>query len=509
MFNNYPALPYAVAVVFAMAAIYSIPLSITLLPTIILLVLCSAIALLLRNNRRFRTFPLFIASLVLAAYAMSNAKEQNIYNDEAHYEKLCGTIIDTPRQTAHHTLITLYIQQGALKGKKIRTYLPERCYEQVKLGESYEVYGNVTPFYNFNTEESNFNYVRWAQARGLLAQMWVREGAFSKVDSQLEALPFLERITVKGKLLRGRLIELFRSQGMAEEHISMLSAMAFGERSAIDQDTREMFALTGVAHLLALSGLHLSILYMLLYILLARGVPRVVGNTMVVVAVWLYVVIVGMPISVVRAAVMLTICTFLAIDDTRRLTANSLAIAVIVMLFVNPMTILDVSFYMSVGAVFSLFVFNRPLYNLVNPMFLNSHRLVRWLWTAVVVSTSAQIGVLPVVIYFFGYISTYFLLANIVAVLLVTFFLYCVFLALLFWWLPPVRFIFLSLITAFLTALTAILSLILSFKGVAINNLHISTLQLIILYLIVALLAVLVIRVSAIIDKRRIERVSL
>ena len=94
------------------------------------------------------------------------------------------------------------------------------------------------------------------------------------------------------------------------------------------------------------------------------------------------------------------------------------------MLLFNPYCLWDVGFQMSFAAVLAIFVFFLPIYRVVPKEWTFTHCFGRWVWTVVAVSVAAQLGVAPLVLYYFGRFSCYILLTNIVAIPLATVVIY-------------------------------------------------------------------------------------
>jgi len=201
--------------------------------------------------------------------------------------------------------------------------------------------------------------------------------------------------------------------------------MTLGDKSMISTEQQQDYSVAGGSHILALSGLHIGLLYMILLTLVTAAMSlvrrvlhadmyrskRIVVQVATLVAVWSYVMVVGCQPSVVRAATMLTVYGLVSLLNRSRQSLNTLAIAAVVMLFVNPLSLWDVGFQLSFMAVLGIVLFS-PRRRL--------NGLLSMLW----VTVSAQIGVAPLILYYFGRFSCYFLLANVLVVPCATLLLY-------------------------------------------------------------------------------------
>jgi competence protein ComEC len=239
-----------------------------------------------------------------------------------------------------------------------------------------------------------------------------------------------------------------------------------------------VYSQTGASHVLALSGLHLAIIYTLLSLLTVGRRRRMVSQALLVLSIWAFVFLVGLPSSVVRAAVMLSVYALLSLGHRDKMSVNTLAFTAMMMLMVNPMALYDVGFQLSFMAVFSILVC-LPLFERVfSRQYLLTHRPVRWAWSLVSVSCAAQIGVAPLIAYYFGRFSTYFLLTNFIVVPAATLILY---LSLIVFILPSLTFLLIYAVSI----LNKTLTLIASIPGTCIDGLHPSVIQVSMVYLII------------------------
>lgn len=276
---------------------------------------------------------------------------------------------------------------------------------------------------------------------------------------------------------RERLLTHFRQQGLEGEAYALVAAMTLGDKSAIDRDLRQTYNVTGAAHVLALSGLHMGIIYALLSLLTLRR-RRVVVQTLIVIALWAFVFIVGMPVSAVRSASMLSLYALLSLGYREKASLNALAFTAIVMLVVSPYTLFDIGFQMSYLAVLSILVWTPVMQSWLSPALQQRYRLVRWTWGMVAVTLAAQLGVAPLIAFYFGRVSTYFLLTNFLAIPGVTI---IVWLALATLFVSPL----VPVLTAVVRGLDTGLSLIARLPFASIEGLHPSVLQIVLTYVFI------------------------
>ena len=311
-----------------------------------------------------------------------------------------------------------------------------------------------------------------AQERGLTVRQWQRQQQVPDADSRLgrSRLYFLQ--------LRERVLQRYRQQGLDGEAYAMVAAMSVGDKSAVSKDVRQSYNVSGAAHVLALSGLHMGIIYALLTLLTSRLRLRLLSQTVIVLSLWAFVFLVGMPPSAVRSATMLSLYALLSLGYRQHTSVNALAFTAIVILIVSPYTLFDIGFQLSFVSVLSILVW-LPIMERWVPLDLQQrHRMVRWLWGMTAVSLAAQLGAAPLVAYYFGRFSTYFLLTNFLAIPAVMLILYLALGTLL--WAPLA--VVLSTVVSLLNKGLAAIS---RWPLASIENLQPSGLQIALIYLLI------------------------
>ena len=160
------------------------------------------------------------------------------------------------------------------------------------------------------------------------------------------------------------------------------------------------------------------------------------------------------------------------------MSINTLAFTAIVMLMANPLSLFDVGFQMSFMAVFFILLF-MPLFNeLIAQKNLMSHRVVKWFWSIFAVSCAAQIGVAPLIAYYFGRFSTYFLLTNLIVLPAAMLILYLSLVVLL---IPSFAYLLLYIVSRLNAALIRIATM----PYASIEDLHPSIMQVVMIYVII------------------------
>ena len=358
----------------------------------------------------------------------------------------------------------------------------------LKIGDGLRIQSRIRP--NSEWRRGTFDYKRYLEVHGFSGQTFVSSWKWQKAQVSLKSLSRLERTKLYFLKLRSRLLARIMTEDVDGDAVAVVAAMALGDKSALSQELREVYSVTGASHVLALSGLHLGIIYMLLTFLFGgRFFTFLPSYLFTFTTVWSFVFLVGMPVSVVRSAVMLTAYALLSLGHRDRMSVNTLAFTALLVLLVSPLSLYDISFQMSYLAVFSILLLVPLSERLFPPSYLMEHRIVKWLWGIVSVSCAAQIGVAPLTAYYFGRFSALFLLTNLIVIPGVTLILY---LSMVVFVMPSLAYILLYIVSVLNTLITAIASI----PGASIDGLHPTKLQTTMTYVVIVACYLLAFRFS-------------
>ncbi len=216
--------------------------------------------------------------------------------------------------------------------------------------------------------------------------------------------------------LRQGLGEMLKSRIPHPESRQIASALLIGQKQNLDPDIRAAYVQAGVMHILAVSGLHVGIIYALfIFILKPLRLSKTQSRyflTMVVLVIWLYAFLTGLSPSVVRASTMFSLLTFGQMRERKPPVFNILAFSAILMITWNPEVIFEVGFQLSYLAVGGI-VLIQPL---LLKWWLPPNKFWEYVWQLTTVSLAAQLATFPLSIYYFHVFPTYFLLGNLLII---------------------------------------------------------------------------------------------
>lgn len=406
--------------------------------------------LLTRRRPGLRVFSLFfaIAATVLAAAGMLRFETERIETVWPGGERVWTLRVKGVNKVADDAVSVDAAVVGAesgLNGKTVRLRLNGEGAKSIAGGQTVAVYGQIqTPGGAGNP--GDFDYASYLLIHQVSGTLYVRPGEWKTLRAARVA-----HLTDRLQRFRQTLTDRY-SQYFSVDDAAILSALTLGDKAYLTDDVREVFTDTGTSHILALSGLHLSILFALLNLFVLRHVRhrrwRLVLNLLALLFLWTFVVLAGVPVSLVRAACMFSLMQAgLALQHTRNASLNHLSTAALVILLIDPLSLFDVSFQLSFSAVAGILLFNQyvwcrlPLpeadWSQMQMAKLQeqdggrlSARLARFLRPRsrltdfcrnvivpfCTVSFAAQVGTLPFTLYYFHQFAPYALLANVIVI---------------------------------------------------------------------------------------------
>ncbi len=199
----------------------------------------------------------------------------------------------------------------------------------------------------------------------------------------------------------------------------------------------QAYANTGVVHVIAISGLHLGLIYGILLMLTKglRGRKLALLRAVIIIAsLWVFTLLAGAQASVVRSAVMFTTLAIGAVLNRNASIYNTLALSALLLLLYNPFWLWDVGFQLSYAAALSIIIFFKPIYNWL--YFQN--KLLDAVWKLMAVTLAAQLLTTPFSLYYFHQFPLLFFITNLVAVPLSSVILIGEILLCVFAFIPPV-----------------------------------------------------------------------
>lgn len=392
---------------------FAFPYEVTLYSILALLLL----ALLSYKNLIIRYILLYVSVFLLGAVMYQRTVKEYTIGGESR-QNIKAIIVSSPTQHGKVMRCDVVVANGRMAGRRMRTSIMRdtigQRYRRLSIGTGIECDAFIAPPKDFG--DGNFSYSRYLLCNGISATAFVPVNRWRFVSIPLSCLSVTDMLRLRASQYREKLISRYKASGLNDISLSLVSAMTLGERSMISKSVREEFSATGTSHVLAMSGLHLSIIYLFLTYAWGRRKKWVVVSLVNIILIWSFVFIAGLPTSLVRSAIMLTTYCVLRVLRYESQPLNTLSLAAFIIVLGNPMSVYDVGFQMSFMAVMGILTLVPWIMGRLGERAVLRLPALRVCISFIAVSCVAQLAVAPLIAYYFGRFSSYFLLANVVAI---------------------------------------------------------------------------------------------
>lgn len=336
-----------------------------------------------------------------------------ILHDEG---KMLATILETSEEKPNSIKNLIRINNVSLNDSSVNTNEKMLVYFEksdvaAALGPGNVILFEASPqLIQNNGNPYEFDYQGYMSQKKIYRQVYLKSEAWRQTGETKFSL-----ITLSEKA-REKLLTIYRNQRLGENETEILSALTLGYKRGLDPETKQVFSSSGAMHILAVSGLHVGIIYAVFSWFFGFLRKRKYGKYLFILlslfVLWTYAFITGLSPSVLRAATMFSLLCVATNINRNASIYNSLAIAAFVLLLINPNNLYEVGFQLSFAAVFGI-VFLQPR---LSTLWAVKNRLLKYFWTLLTVSIAAQIATFPFTAYYFNQFPSYFWLSNLVVI---------------------------------------------------------------------------------------------
>lgn len=257
---------------------------------------------------------------------------------------------------------------------------------------------------------NGFDYAGYLERKRIYRQVYLPDSRW------IESGMFTHNFLILAERTRLQMLEIFRNQDLGEKELNVLSALTLGYKRGLDPETKRVFSAAGAMHVLAVSGLHVGIVFMILSFFLSFLKKRKRGEIayllVMITSLWCFAFLTGLSPSVSRAAAMFTIVVIASVFKKSSNIYQSLVASAFVLLLLNPNNLFEVGFQLSYAAVFGI-VFLQPR---LNKIFTFRFRVSRYFWALLTTSVAAQIATFPLSAFYFNQFPTFFWVSNLVVI---------------------------------------------------------------------------------------------
>ncbi len=366
---------------------------------------------LLRKKETLASLALITSCILLGAFVISidwREKQTTLPEGEVSYE---AVVTSTPifKNGKYNCDITTTSLKNTYKLKAFIT-----SDTTINIGDHISCTSRWNQPRNFTTS-SHFDYALYLKRHSYAATTFIPAATIiPETSSTTPSLPFKEAFHLYPLLLRDKLLSILipsRPKEKESQSAALIAAMILGDKSQLSPATKQDYSAAGASHVLALSGLHISILLSILGIILVH-VSIKTEMILQLLFVWTFALLVGMPVSILRVAVMFTFFTIIRALGIKKYPLNTLFTAATIILLFSPQSLFDVGFQLSFTAFFFIRVFSRCFWSKIDKDIFRAHRKKLAFFNMLLVSFAAQLGTLPLILYHFGQFPVYFLFVN-------------------------------------------------------------------------------------------------
>ncbi len=303
-----------------------------------------------------------------------------------------------------------YVNNSSATGKILFSTPTDSTKSLLEVDNELTIYAKLATI-NPALNPHQFDYKRYMKQQGVFHQIRSKTNTYVLHTSPSR--------TLKGYAAKARnyMITQLEEKNFGKEELGVIQALLLGERSYITDETYTDYKNAGAVHILAVSGLHIGILLLLIQFILKPLSNLPSGKTIVLVLsvllLWGYAFLAGLSPSVIRACAMFSFVAYALYLNRPSNHFNILALSMFfVLLFINPNLLFHVGFQMSYSAVFSIVWIYPQFQKLWSP----KAKISRYFWQLLSVSIAAQLGVLPISLFYFHQFPGLFFVSNLLII---------------------------------------------------------------------------------------------
>jgi len=362
------------------------------------------------------TYFLILSISTLSSYIHQDINHKNHYTnfDIKETNSIKGLVVETLKPNEFYTkfLVEIYSFNHQKSSGKVLVYFSKKNPDSLQIGDLISFQSEIKPIQkNYNPD--TFDYSNYMANQNVFHQIKCFENDYY-IGSKVKNFTFYINE------LRQKLVHSFDKHHFSIRTKSIINALLLGQKQQIDSETLNDYKNAGVVHILAISGLHIGIIYAFFNFIfgflnrIKHG--KVIKLVVIILLLWLFALISGMSASITRSVTMFSLIAFGTFLNRKNFMFNAVAASFLILLIYNPLYIFDVGFQLSYAAVLSILLF-QPFYQ---KFYYSKNKIVVYITDLFLVSLAAQIGVLPFMMLYFKQVPTLFLLANFVVIPIAT-----------------------------------------------------------------------------------------
>ena len=375
------------------------------------LVLILLVVLKIYKKAFFLCYPIVFVLGMLAVFIKthpSNYYQNFVKNNSTVTVSISEVLKSNPYQYRYYAKV-IKVDSFYSQGKILLVVAKDVVKESLQINDEIAVKSNFKSIrkpVNFY----GFDYQFYLRTKNVKEQLSVKKGNWVLVSNG--------NSSIKNKFsnFRNKLITSLEKYLKNKDVLAITEAMLLGNRKDVSKKIQQEYADAGVIHILAISGLHIGILVLLLNFLFSPLLFLPHGKVwklfFMILSLWCFAVLAGLSASVVRSVTMFSFMALGIVMGNKTTVLYSLVTSALLLLLIQPFYLFDVGFQMSYLAVFFIVLLQPLLYGLWSPKYI----ILNYFWKLTTVSLAAQLGILPVSLFYFHQFPSLFILTNLVVI---------------------------------------------------------------------------------------------
>ena len=295
------------------------------------------------------------------------------------------------------------------RGRILVNILKNPSNAPLSIGSNIQIKGTIFK-HQAPTNPNQFDYGRYLKNKSILAQIYAH-GNEIKISRSID-----QNIWYYADLLRTKIINNLRIHHFKEEELQVISALILGQQQDIAPEILHDYQYAGAIHILSVSGLHVGFILLFITFILKPLPKNKIGNTIrlvtILISLWGFALLAGLSPSVVRSVTMFSFVTIGLHLKRNTSIFHTLVVSILFILLFQPSFLFDIGFQLSYIALFFILWLQPLLSKLWQPQ----NKILLYFWDILTVSFAAQIGALPLSIYYFHQFPGLFFVTNLIII---------------------------------------------------------------------------------------------
>ncbi|MCK4664819.1 MAG: ComEC family competence protein [Bacteroidales bacterium] len=371
-------------------------------------------------------FIIFLVLFLSGIELVNLQSEKKLNSDNLQKDGLIiGIVNEEPKEKEKSVKTTINVthiksknQWIKTEGKTLAYFQKDSLSKELKIGDQI-IFNALLDEVQNSGNPKEFDYKKYLAFHLISKQTYIKSNNWKLLKKEQGNF-----ILLKANSIREKLMSIYENSGIKGSELGVLSALTLGYKNKLDEQTKRAYSSSGGMHVLAVSGLHVGIIFVVLNSLFfffnRYKYGKFLKSTLIIFLLLAYAILTGLSPSVLRATIMF--CFVIIGTSMKKQTNiyNTLAAAAFFMLLINPYLITEVGFQLSYLAVIGIVYFQPKIYSL----FYTKNWLFDKIWSLTSVSIAAQITTFPISLYYFHQFPNYFLLTNMIVIPFATLLIY-------------------------------------------------------------------------------------